>query len=55
MKEGLEVIGGKLPQDAWNKDFTYTSDGNKIEIKSLGSDGKEGGDGVNKDISSNDL
>jgi len=45
----------KVPQDAWNHDFIYTSDGNKFEIKSLGADGKEGGDGFDKDISSNDL
>ena len=49
------IQGGKLPEDAWNHDFIYTSDGVKYEIKSLGSDGKEGGDGINKDISSNDL
>jgi general secretion pathway protein G len=45
----------KVPQDAWGKDFVYSSDGNKIEIKSLGADGKEGGEGFDKDISSNDL
>ena len=45
----------KIPQDSWNHDFVYTSDGNKYIIKSLGADGKEGGDGVNKDISSDDL
>ncbi len=49
------IKGGKLPKDAWDKDFTYTADGQKYEIKSLGSDGKEGGDGSAKDISSNDL
>lgn len=45
----------KVPQDAWNRDFLYVSDGNKFEIKSLGADGKEGGEGIDKDISSNDL
>ncbi|MGK5085129.1 type II secretion system major pseudopilin GspG [Bdellovibrionota bacterium FG-1] len=49
------IKGGKLPQDGWNHDFIYTSDGVKYEIKSLGSDGKPDGDGINKDISSNDL
>jgi general secretion pathway protein G len=42
----------KVPQDAWNNDFVYISDGNKDEIKSLGPEGKEGTPGV---ISSNDL
>jgi len=45
----------KIPQDAWNNDFLFTSDGNKYEIKSLGANGQEGGEGINKDISSNDL
>ena len=45
----------KLPQDAWNRDFTYTSDGNNTEIKSLGADGKEGGTQSDQDISSKDL
>jgi general secretion pathway protein G len=45
----------KLPQDAWTRDFIYTSDGSKYILKSLGADGKEGGDGFNKDITSDDL
>jgi general secretion pathway protein G len=49
------IKGGKLPQDAWGNQFTYMSDGGKYEIKSTGSDGKEGGDGSAKDITSNDL
>ncbi len=45
----------KVPQDAWNHDFVYISDYNKYTIKSLGADGKEGGEGFDKDISSDDL
>jgi general secretion pathway protein G len=45
----------KVPQDAWNNDFVYISDGSKYTLKSLGADGKEGGDGFNKDISSDEL
>ncbi len=45
----------KIPQDAWNRDFVYISDGNKFVIKSLGADGKEGGEGFDKDISSDEL
>jgi general secretion pathway protein G len=45
----------KVPKDAWNNDFVYESSGEKWVIKSLGSDGKEGGDGFAKDISSEEL
>lgn len=45
----------RVPQDAWNRDFVFISDGNKYVIKSLGADGKEGGDGIDKDISSDDV
>lgn len=45
----------RIPQDAWNNDFVYSSDGSKYLIKSLGADGREGGEGLDKDISSDDL
>ena len=49
------VQGGKLPKDAWGNDFVYMSqNGEKFAIKSLGSDGKEGGDGFAKDIATDD-
>jgi general secretion pathway protein G len=44
----------RVPQDAWGRDFIYTSDGNKYVVKSLGADGKEGGTGFDKDISTDD-
>jgi general secretion pathway protein G len=44
----------KVPHDAWDHDFSYESDGNKYKLSSLGSDGKAGGDGFDKDISSDD-
>ncbi len=47
-----EGIIKKVPQDAWNNDYQYTSDGNKYVLKSLGADGVEGGEGNGKDISS---
>lgn len=49
------IKGGKLPQDAWGRDFAYLSDGGKYELKSLGADTKEGGDGSAKDLSSNEM
>ncbi|HEX9389677.1 MAG TPA: type II secretion system major pseudopilin GspG [Usitatibacteraceae bacterium] len=42
-------------KDPWNNEMIYRSPGNEnraFEIISLGSDGKEGGEGVNKDINS---
>lgn len=39
-----------LPKDAWDKDYIYTSDGNTFEIKSYGSDKKEGGADYSSDI-----
>jgi general secretion pathway protein G len=49
------IKGGKLPHDAWDHDFIYLGDGTNYEMKSLGADSKEGGEGTNKDISSKDL
>ncbi len=43
-----------LPKDAWDMDYLYTSDGNTFEIKSLGSDKKEGGADYNADITVSD-
>jgi general secretion pathway protein G len=45
---------GRVPKDAWGNDFQYFSDGNTYELKSLGGDEKEGGEGTNADISSKD-
>lgn len=45
----------KLPVDAWGNEYIYTcDDGINYEIKSLGADGVEGGEGDNADISSKD-
>lgn len=45
----------KLQQDAWGHDFIYAlKKKDQFEIKSLGKDGKEGGTGLDKDISSGD-
>ncbi len=50
------IAGGKVPLDPWDYEFEYEcSDGKKYIIKSLGSDGAEGGEGWDKDITSDDL
>jgi general secretion pathway protein G len=53
---GPEAYMKKIPKDGWKKDFIYESgEGNSYVLKSLGADGKEGGDGYNKDLSSEDI
>ena len=45
-----------IPKDPWGNDYRYASPGQKgaYDILSLGADGKEGGEGTNKDITSAD-
>lgn len=40
----------KLPKDPWGNDYIYVNEDSKVDIISLGADGKEGGNGENKDI-----
>lgn len=44
----------QIPKDPWGNEYRYSSPGAKgaYDIVSLGADGKEGGDGANKDITS---
>lgn len=45
--------GGYLsapPLDAWGKPYEYKSEGGSFTIRSLGKDGKPGGEGVNADL-----
>lgn len=43
-----------VPKDPWGNDYQYTAPGKHgaFDIVSFGADGKEGGDGENKDIAS---
>jgi len=43
-----------VPKDPWNNDYQYTFPGKhgSFDIVSLGADGREGGEGENKDIAS---
>ena len=43
---------GAIPKDPWGNEYKYTSPGAKAayDIVSYGADGKEGGDGPNKDV-----
>lgn len=52
---GGYLEGGKIPFDPWGNPYVYTSpgsDGRDVEIKSLGADGREGGEDTNADIES---
>ena len=44
------IEGDELPQDPWNSDYVFTSDGKKFDIMSYGPDQEEGGEGTDQDI-----
>jgi len=47
---GGYIKNNQLPLDPWGYDFIYESDGKTFNIKSLGADGQDGGDGTDADI-----
>ena len=47
-------VDKKVPKDAWDQDFLYSSDGNTFEIKTLGADKKPGGADYNADVTVSD-
>lgn len=49
------IDGTKIPQDPWDADYIYESDGKTFTITSFGNDNAEGGEGFDADISSKDL
>ena len=52
---GPEPYVKKLKADPWGEPYYYFSEDRNFEIYSYGADRKEGGDGIDADISSNDL
>ena len=55
--EGGYLKTRTVPKDAWQHEFVYRLNpekGGPFEVKSLGADGEEGGEGVNADLSSAD-
>ncbi|HXH76533.1 MAG TPA: type II secretion system major pseudopilin GspG [Bacteriovoracaceae bacterium] len=52
---GGYIEGGKIPQDPWDQEYVYESDGKTFSITSFGADNAEGGEGVDADINSKDL
>jgi general secretion pathway protein G len=52
-REGGYLEKGKIPLDPWERAYVYLSPGAKnkdFDLKSLGADGEEGGEGENADI-----
>jgi general secretion pathway protein G len=49
---GPYIRDAKVLKDPWSRDFIYRSPAEKggFDLVSLGADGKEGGDGENKDV-----
>lgn len=45
----------RVPTDPWGGDFLYASDGKSYVLRSLGADGEEGGDDLDKDLDSRDF
>ena len=43
------------PKDGFDHEFIYESDGNKYVIKSLGNDNTPGGEGLDQDLSSDEI
>ena len=51
---GGYIKDNKIPVDPWDGEYIYESDGKTYEIKSLGADNAEGGEGPDADLSSKD-
>lgn len=51
---GPEPYLHKIPADPWGGEYIYEQDGSSFVLFSLGGDKREGGEGVDADISSND-
>lgn len=47
---GMRTDTEGRPIDDWDNPYVYTTTGNGFELKSLGADGKPGGEGIDADI-----
>ncbi len=52
---GPEPYLKKDPKDPWGRDFAYEISGNEYNLKCFGKDGREGGTGLDADITLEDL
>ena len=53
--EGGYLKGKKVMKDPWGHEYVFKAESGNFEIISLGADGKQGGSGVDADISSQNL
>lgn len=51
-QEGGYLEGTKVPKDPWQSEYRFRFEDGRFEVISLGSDGKEGGTGTARDLSS---
>ncbi|HOJ51300.1 MAG TPA: type II secretion system major pseudopilin GspG [Syntrophales bacterium] len=51
-RSGGYLEGGRVPKDPWGNEYVYKCPGahGEFDLSSYGADGKEGGEGVNRDI-----
>ncbi len=54
-REGGYLESRRLPVDPWGGPYFYVADGQSFVLRSLGADGKEGGEGYDADIDSRDF
>lgn len=54
-QDGGYLKNKRLMKDPWGHDYVFKTDGSSFEIISLGADGKQGGTGVDADLSSQNL
>jgi general secretion pathway protein G len=51
-QENGYLKGKSVPKDPWGNEYIYKVSGKRFEIICLGADGKDGGEGVDADLSS---
>jgi general secretion pathway protein G len=54
-RQGGYLESRTVPVDPWQNPYLYASDGHTFVLRSLGADGKEGGEGYDADIDSRDF
>ena len=54
-QDGGYLKNKRVMKDPWGHDYIYKADSSTFEIISLGADGKQGGTGVDADLSSQNL
>jgi general secretion pathway protein G len=45
----------RVQADPWGREYLYASDGRQFHVRSLARDAREGGDGYDADVTSDDV